>query len=258
MCVLALAWESHPRWRLVLAGNRDERHDRPAAPLQRWNGHPGVLAGRDLISGGTWLGVAEAGRLAVVTNLRGYGAPDPRRPSRGLLLSDFLTGEGRYAHPTKDDIAAFNPFNLITLDHAGLASWTNQPAPGRQDLSAGIYGLSNGALDAPWPKTVQLKAHLEDWLAAAAEPEALLAALAEDHLPAAAGAAAPPSDTPQQPPVSPIFARNPVYGTRCSTVIVIDHERRGHIVERRYDAQGVATGETALGFAWTQAAPPLS
>ena len=79
MCVLALAFRSHPGWPLVLAGNRDELHARPAAPLAHWQDAPEVLGGRDLEGGGTWLGVAEAGRLAVVTNLRGFG---PRRPRR--------------------------------------------------------------------------------------------------------------------------------------------------------------------------------
>lgn len=77
MCVLALAWKAHPQWRLVVAGNRDERHDRPAAGLRRWDEAAGVLAGQDLQSGGTWLGVSDQARFAVVTNLRGYGAPNP-------------------------------------------------------------------------------------------------------------------------------------------------------------------------------------
>ena len=90
MCVLAFAWRMHPDWPIVLAGNRDELHARPAAPLHRWPQPPGLIAGQDLESGGTWLGVAEgAGRLAVVTNLRGFGPPRQGAPSRSRIGSTW-------------------------------------------------------------------------------------------------------------------------------------------------------------------------
>jgi uncharacterized protein with NRDE domain len=248
MCVLALAFDSHPRWRLVLAGNRDELHARAAAPLHRWDGPGRVLAGQDLQSGGTWLGVSEEGGLAVVTNLRGFGAPAEGRPSRGILLRDLLTGEGEYARPGDADLQALNPFNLFVLTGGALQFWTNRPAPERRTMGPGLYGASNGPLDAPWPKTMRLKAALRDWLQSAAErPEVLLAALGDDQPPPLASG--PPSDAPE-PPQTPIFIRNALYGTRCSTVVAIDRDGRGTIVERRYDADGQAAGETALTFGW--------
>src|SRR3546814_14928386 len=97
MCVLAFAWRAHPHWPLIAAGNRDELHARPAQPLARWDRPDHLLAGRDLQSGGTWLGVSEQGRFAVVTNLRGYGAPEPGRAARGALVPDPLSGKGRFA-----------------------------------------------------------------------------------------------------------------------------------------------------------------
>ena len=248
MCVLALAFDEHPRWRLVLAGNRDELHARPAGPLGRWDGSGRVLAGRDLQSGGTWLGVSEEGRLAVVTNLRGFGAPEPGRPSRGLLLRDLLAGDGEFAEPSDEDLDGFNPFNLFALMDGALMFWSNRPAPERRRLGPGLYGASNGPLDAPWPKTVRLKAALGDWLAADGErPEALLHALRDDQPPPAE--AGPPSDAPE-PPQTPVFIRNLVYGTRCSTVVAIDRDGRGRIIERRYDAEAAVTGETQLEFGW--------
>ena len=251
MCVLALAWEAHPRWRLVLAGNRDELHARPAAPLRRWEAPDHLLAGQDLASGGTWLGVSEQGRLAVVTNLRGSGLAETGRPSRGLLLRDVLAGDGPYADPTADDLAAFNPLNLITVDGGEAAFWSNQPAAERRALPPGLYGLSNGALDEPWPKTVRLKAILRDWLdAGAARPEALLDGLREDRLPLDDAPPTIPSDAPREPAQSAVFILSPVYGTRCSTVVAIDHAGRGLIVERRFNAAGEAEGETALPFSW--------
>ncbi|WP_336962511.1 NRDE family protein [Sphingobium aquiterrae] len=251
MCVLAFAWRAHPRWQLVVAGNRDELHARPAQPLGRWDDADHVLGGRDQLSGGTWLGVSEEGRFMVVTNLRGFGAPRPDAPSRGLLLKDRLVGMGPYVDPSDADLAAFNPFNLVSVSDGVAEFWTNRPDPLRRRLSPGVHGLSNGALDEPWPKTVRLKAILGDWLSGdAARPESLLDGLQEEALDAPRGVAIAPSDVPLEPTVSPIFIRDPIYGTRCGTVVAIDHDGQGVIVERRFDAAGAMAGETRLTFAW--------
>jgi len=251
MCVLAFAWRAHPRWLLVAAGNRDELHARPAAPLGRWEHPDHLIAGRDLQSGGTWLGVSERGRFVVVTNLRGFGAPEPGRVSRGTLVADLLAGEGAFADPDRAGLSAFNPFNLIVADGAEARFLTNRPGPVRSRLAPGLYGLSNGPLDEPWPKTLQLKAALLDWIVRGAEaPERLLDPLREEHLPDLGIPAEIPSDVPQEPAPSPIFIRNPVYGTRCSTVVAVDRDGRGFIVERRYRPDGAAEGDTALDFAW--------
>ena len=251
MCVLAFAWRSHPLWPLIVAGNRDELHARPAAPLARWDGPTHLLAGRDLQSGGTWLGVSERGRFAVVTNLRGYGLPEPGRPSRGALVTDVLSGQGRYADPRDADLSEFNPFNLIVADRERAYFLTNRPKNLRSLLAPGIYGLSNGALDEPWPKTMRLKEMLLEWIVRApTQPEALLDDLREDSLPGFGIRSAVPSDVPQEPPLSPIFIRNPVYGTRCSTVVAVDDQGQGVIIERRYTSTGDEEGETALSFSW--------
>ncbi len=251
MCVLAIAWEAHPRWRLIVAGNRDELHARPSAPLARWENPPHVIAGRDLQSGGTWLGISEAGRFAVVTNLRGHGLPESGRASRGALVADLLAGEGAYADPDETDLAAFNPFNLLFADRTALRFLSNRPTDLRCALGQGVYGLSNGALDEPWPKTVQLKGALLAWLVSdAARPERLLDALREETLSDTGLMPSVPSDVPQEPPRSPVFIRNPVYGTRCSTVVAIGVDGAGLIVERRFGADGGAVGETALRFSW--------
>lgn len=251
MCVLALAWQAHPRWRLVVAGNRDELHARPAAPLARWETPADVLAGRDLEAGGTWMGVSAQGRFAVVTNMRGFGPPLPGHASRGALVTDLLAGEGDFADPAHVDLARFNPFSLMFIDQGRAQFLANRPDATRSTLGPGVYGLSNGALDAPWPKTLQLKGALLDWIVAdAGAPEGLFDALALDALPDFGMAPAAPSEVPQEAPLSPIFIRNPVYGTRCSTVVAIDRDGHGQIIERRFDAAGTATGETALRFNW--------
>lgn len=251
MCVLALAWRAHPRWQLVVAGNRDEFHARPAAPLARWAPETGnadhLLAGRDLQSGGTWLGISEQGRFAVVTNLRGQGMPVEGRPSRGALVTDLLDG----VNPDAVPIEAYNPVNLIAIDPAGAHFLSNGVAPIRMSLAPGLYGLSNGTLDEPWPKTLRLKSILLDWMMGRADrPETLLAGLGEEVLPDIGVDPATPSDVPEEPNHSPIFIRNLVYGTRCSSVVAIDRDGRGVLIERRFSAEGQISGETSLPFCW--------
>lgn len=230
MCVLAFAWASHPRWRLIAAGNRDEFHAREAAPLAEWTDLPGVIAGRDLRSGGTWMGAAHGGRVAVVTNFRGV-APDPGRPSRGDLVTGALAG----ADPAAIDAAAYNGFNLIAADAKCAYFVSNRPAPAHDRLAPGIYGVANGALDEPWPKTLAAKALVAGWLAGAADdPAAMLDGLRVE--------------TAGDPGLDSLFILNPAYGTRCSTVVAVDHAGAGVIVERRYDPAGMVTGETEIAI----------
>ncbi len=251
MCVAAIAWEAHPRWRLVAIGNRDEYHARPAAPLAPWEDGSGIIAGRDLKSGGTWLGVAESGRFALVTNLRGYGETDPGRASRGALVTDLLTGSGRYADPETARLGDFNPFNLILASPEQTIFLSNRPDDIRTPLAHGIYGLSNGTLDEPWPKTLQLKAALLDWLNQDAEDFApLFAALRDESLGTGGLHPAAASDVPQEPRETGVFIRNAVYGTRCSTIVAVDRQGQGTICERSYSSEGQATGEMALNFVW--------
>ena len=250
MCVAAVAWGAHPDWHLVAIGNRDEFHARPAAPLARWE--EGILAGRDLQSGGTWLGVSQAGRFALVTNLRGFGTPEPDKASRGALVTDQLTGAGPYADPKTAPLMQFNPFNLIVADGAEARFLSNRPGEIRTSLAHGIYGLSNGALDEPWPKTLQLKAALLDWLGRDGRNFApLFAALASETFPDIGLHPQTPSDVALEAPDTPPFIRNSIYGTRCSTVVAIDRKGAGTIAERRFDADANPTGETSLSFSWT-------
>ena len=247
MCVLALAWRAHPRWQLVVAGNRDEFHARPAAPLARWDDAPHLIAGRDLQSGGTWLGVSDEGRFVVVTNLRGYGGPEAGRPSRGALVTDLLGGDD----PARVPVEAYNPVNLIAVDLKQAHFLSNRPLPVRSRLAHGLYGLSNGTLDEPWPKTLRLKSILLDWCMGPADrPEALLDGLREEILPDIGVDSATPSDVPQEPNHSPIFIRDSVYGTRCGSVVAIDHDGRGLFIERRFAPSGEAIGDTRLDFVW--------
>ena len=187
----------------------------------------------------------------MVTNLRGDGVPEPGRVSRGQLVTDLVMGQGRYADYRTAELSDFNPFNLIVADREDAHFLSNRPNNVRSLLAAGIYGLSNGTLDEPWPKTVRLKEMLLDWIVGdRGKPELLLDGLREESLPAVGIPAAVPSDVPQEPTLSAIFIRNEVYGTRCSTVVAVNERGRGVIVERRYNSAGEAAGETSLSFEW--------
>lgn len=252
MCVAAFAFRAHPHWRLVAIGNRDEYHDRPAAPLTRWSEPEGIIAGRDLRSGGTWLGASNNGRFGLVTNLRGFGEPTPGRASRGSLVTDWLAGSGRYADPGRAELQDFNPFNLILADSKKAQFLSNRPGNIRTALTSGIYGLSNARLDEPWPKTLQLKAVLLNWLTEDnSDLEPLFAALRDESLPDIGLRPREPSEIRREAPETPVFIRDPVYGTRCSTVAAVNHEGVGVIAERTFSAEGIANGETRIDFAWT-------
>lgn len=231
MCVVALASAASPRWRLVVAGNRDEFHARPAAPLARWDDAPHVLGGRDLVSGGGWMGISEQGRFAVVTNVAGFPRGDAA-PSRGALVADYLR---HGTVPPDDALAAFGGFSLMTIGEQATFR-SNRPALVRQPLAAGLHGISNGPLDPPWPRTRTLTTGLGEWMQTDDFPEALLDLLADETL--------------AVPGKHPVFIRDPVYGTRCSTVIAIDDEGAGVMIERRFAASGAVTGETRLAFGW--------
>ena len=166
MCLIVAAWRMHPELPLILAGNRDEFHARPAAPADWWPEAPELLAGRDLEAGGTWLGVTRRGRFGVVTNYR-EGSPRGGEVSRGLLLTDWLTG----GDPAEDFAARlqreeqrYAGFNLLFGDPSTLRYHTNREAVSRQ-LEPGIHGVSNALLDTPWPKLVVTRERLEALMA---------------------------------------------------------------------------------------------
>ena len=250
MCLIAFAWRAHPRWRLVLAGNRDEFHARPTAPLAPWDEAPQILAGRDLEAGGTWAGVGPLGRASVITNVRDMTA-DHSGISRGLLVADYL-GSTIPAREHAIELMAsardYRPFNLLTFDRDDAYYLGNHPGARAQLVDTGIHGLSNADFNAPWPKTRALVHRLTDWIAEGKgdDTEALFAMLSDqgrwpdDLLP----------DTgigiERERILSSAFIVGENYGTRASTVVLIDHDDRTIIAERRFGPNGVPEGETRL------------
>lgn len=250
MCLLVVAWKVHPRYPLVLAGNRDELHARPAAPLGWWDDPAGLLAGRDLEAGGTWLGVTTDGRAGVVTNFREPRRLTPGSPSRGAFIPGFAAadhGAAGYAETLAAQAADYAGFNLLLADGRELVYASNRPTFAVRHLEPGLYGLANDTLDAPWPRVERTRTRLRALLTEA-EPDrdALFSALADTRPPstaelAAAGATAEPS------PYGP-FVLGPTYGTRCSTLLLMDADGEVRIEEQRYDARGLVTGVSAERF----------
>ncbi|HEX6126185.1 MAG TPA: NRDE family protein, partial [Pyrinomonadaceae bacterium] len=155
MCVIYLAYDVHPQYPLILLANRDEFYDRPTAPANYWNDHPGIFAGRDLVAGGTWLGITKAGRVAAVTNYREPGAPKGSR-SRGDLVAEFLktrTSVKDYLSGIEERQNEYSGFNLLAgefnADRCELSYFSNR-GNGVQPLEPGIYGLSNRLLGTEW------------------------------------------------------------------------------------------------------------
>ena len=265
MCLIGLALDAHPRYALVVAANRDEYFDRPALPLDWWTPAPGatpLLSGRDLSAGGTWLGVSQRGRVAMLTNVRDPARQRPQAPSRGTLVTDWLHGAAPAASMWPHWAArGCNPFNLIGGD-LGIGQWwwaddrSESPVP----LGPGVYGLSNAALDTPWPKVRRLKQRMRDALAPDTHGEtlrdALWGALADRD--GADDAEFPDTGVglARERWLAPAFIHAPErhYGTRCSTVLLGMRTGTGwqlEVSERSFDPAGALSGERHVAWHWS-------
>ncbi|MEI7671074.1 MAG: NRDE family protein [Deltaproteobacteria bacterium] len=239
MCLILFAWKVHPNFPLVLAANRDEFHERPSAPADFWDATPDLLAGRDLRDGGTWLGITRRGGVAALTNFRDPASLKTGAPSRGMLVSDYLRGRENpkvYLERIAPEAARFNGFNLLVGNPDELFCFSNRGA--REELKPGIYGLSNHLLDTPWPKVAQGKRALEALLQEEKElpPEALFTLLADRTQ-------APDECLPEtgiglewERLLSPLFIESPAYGTRSSTVLLLDRNGGVTFIERVFAA----------------------
>lgn len=262
MCLLVLAWRAHPRYRLVLAANRDEYHGRAADPLGPWDGTP-MLAGRDLEAGGTWLGVDRARRVGVVTNFREMIRRPAGAPSRGGLIPRWLAGTepaGRYASTLAPDAPDYAGYNLLLADRDSLHYVSNRAPDFARALAPGVYGLANHFLDTPWPKVLRVRHGLERWLERPdADPRELFALLA-DRAHASDGDLPDTGLTPEwERALSAPFVAHGEYGTRCSTVLAIGHDDTLQVEEHGFDASGRLTGVATYRFdgaGWLAGNPP--
>lgn len=238
MCLIFVALDVHPAYPLIIAANRDEFYDRPALPASFWPEAPGLLAGRDVRAGGTWIGITLSGRIAALTNYRDPVPSQPDAPSRGRLVLNFLLGSDTPTHYLEQLSArseAYNGFNILV--GSGNNMWFFSNRENRiEKLSPGIHGLSNRLLDTPWPKVEKGKQRLATLLAAPAITTDSLLELLSDRSPA------PDADLPDtgvglewERILSPIFISSPDYGTRSSTVILLGRDGRVSFTERSFD-----------------------
>jgi uncharacterized protein with NRDE domain len=250
MCLLVLAWRVHPRYRLVVAANRDEFHERPAAALARWPAPAQILAGRDLRANGTWLALDRQRRFGVVTNFRELQRPRAAAPSRGELIPAYLGSPAtpqEYLASLQGQAAEYSGFNLLLADQASLWYGSNRGSPFARALAPGVYGLSNESLDTPWPKLQRVRRGFDDWLhtAPAGAAERLFALLG-DRTRVSDEAQLPDTGIPREweRVLSSPFVQHPDYGTRCSTVLMLESSGAFYLAERRFDAHGNTRGET--------------
>ncbi len=235
MCLLVIAYKIHPKYRLIVAANRDEYYSRPTRFLDFWEENPDIIAGRDLKSKGTWLGITRKGRFSAVTNYRNPKIVKEGRPSRGLLVKGFLESDidaEEYLRFVKKESSKYNPFNLIVGDEKGLWYYSNRADI--KKLEPGLYGLSNHLLDTPWPKVRKAKQEIKKIIEnSEIDIEAIFSVLKDKTMP-------PDHELPdtgvgyeKERMLAPIFIESSDYGTRSSSILLIE-ERVAHFYELNY------------------------
>jgi uncharacterized protein with NRDE domain len=279
MCLLVVGWLAHPRYRVVVAANRDEFHARPTAPMAPWSDRPRVLAGRDLQAGGTWIGLDADRRFGLVTNFRELAQPRHTAPSRGRLVPQFLDAPlsaDHYLRSLEADAQGYAGFNLLLGDGERLMYASNRAEQFARELEPGLHGLSNHLLDTPWPKLQRVRGQIEAWIeraSAGPPPHAAAAPVAQDMAADAEWLMAVFADRHRTPAphdpssglsadweqvLSSPFVLNADYGTRCTTVLLLGHDGRTWISERRFDPRGEAVGQDEWqlnGGDWPAARP---
>jgi len=248
MCLILFSYKSHPEYPLVVAANRDEFYDRPTQPLSYWNRNTNILAGQDLECKGTWLGVTLNGRFAAITNYREPHKNIDHAPSRGLLVSEFLSGTQnpeQYLADVQRRADQYHGFNLLIGDRATLYYYSNR-GDGIVKLDPGVYGLSNHLMNTPWPKVEKGRRMFQtllEKLEAESESESESMTSSDNLLKVLNGRTLPPDQLLPDTGVgmewerilSPIFISSENYGTRSSSVIWVEYSGKVTFLERVYD-----------------------
>jgi uncharacterized protein with NRDE domain len=240
MCLILLAVDARPSFKLVLAANRDEFYQRPSVPPAFWEEAPRLLAGRDLTGGGTWLGITRHGRIAAVTNYRDPSKEKSDGLSRGRLVRDFLLGKDSpsdYLDALNRDSVRYNGFNLFVGQKNRLL-WTSNRNDQRVLLPPGIHGVSNSLLNTPWPKIVRGKEQFTRALQNSSGPpsEELFELLQDRHQPPDEKLPSTGVPLEWERVLSPIFIKSPDYGTRSSTLIFIDRKDHVTFLDRTFQS----------------------
>lgn len=246
MCLINFHYGEHPTYKLIVAANRDESYDRPTAQANFWEENSNILAGRDLVHKGTWLGITKSGRFAALTNFRDPTEFGIEKKSRGDLVKDYLIGNSRpveFLENVQQHKDAYAGFNLIVGNSEGLFYFSNKQAK-IKEIPMGTHSLSNEYLNTPWPKVTKGKERLHDYVRQheVIETDVLFDILhdtdiASDELLPDTGVGL---DLERK--LSPLFIKTPNYGTRCSTVVLVGHDDSITFVERTF-SKGIAVDE---------------
>ncbi len=240
MCLIFFALNQHPAYKLIVAANRDEFYARKTAPASFWNDHPDIMGGRDLEASGTWMAMNKNGRISLVTNYRDPANINPNAPSRGQLVSNYLMNEetpSEYLSSLQSNAKQYNGFNLLVGSAEELWYLSNY-REGIQKLKAGIYGLSNHLLDTPWPKVERGKRKFREIISTdTLEPEALLDFLRDDQRAADNQLPNTGVGIEHERALSAMFIKMQGYGTRCSTVVLVDKKNCVSYAERIYNVE---------------------
>ncbi|MFY8037705.1 MAG: NRDE family protein [Cyclobacteriaceae bacterium] len=251
MCLIFLAVNHHPAYPLIIAANRDEFYNRQTAPADYWPDHPTILGGRDLEAQGTWMAMTTSGRISMITNYRDPQHIDPKAPSRGQLVSDFLISEQtapEYLKQLESNGKRYNGYNLIVGNFKALHYYSNY-RQGIDLIPKGIHGLSNHLLDTPWPKVAHGKKQFHDLLQSPELNAELLFQFLKNE------DRAPDELLPhtgigleRERALSSMFIKTSGYGTRSSTVVFINQQHQVYFTERVYNLQTFAHIDRTYSF----------
>ena len=253
MCTILIAHQVSEQFPLLVLANRDEFYNRPTAAVAEWPEMPGLFAGRDLSSGGTWFG-ARNQRWASVTNVREgvrNQGDHKHHKSRGWLVLDYLQSDlspQEYLQKISSDVDSYAGYNLLLGD--GLTLWyASNRIKEPVHLIPGIYGLSNHLLDTPWPKVIKGKKALEEKISQISQEEDAAFAILNDQT-LAEDDKLPDTGIPYEweKALSAIFISLPEYGTRCSTFLTINRKRQYRLVERRYNKSPQAWDQSEFNW----------
>jgi len=233
LCLILLAWQTHPEFPLLVAANRDEFHERPTEAAHWWPDAPDIYAGRDLKAGGTWMGITKSGRFAALTNVRAPSRQRNDAKSRGEIVTAALTAPRleTFLQALGQTASRYNGFNLLVGDRDTLWHFNSEQAQA-QRVSPGVHGLSNASLDTPWPKVVRGTTGLAHLIAERADPEDLFALLSDSSV--APDEVLPNTGVPLEweRRLSAIRIDAPGYGTRSQSVVTLPLDGAPQLIER--------------------------
>lgn len=252
MCILFIAIKQHPHYPLVIAANRDEFFERPTQSAHFWTQHPDVIAGKDLKAGGTWMGASKSGHIAALTNIRDPKRVDLTKQTRGELVINYLIqapSANEFETSLIEQAGLYNGYNLLFGHWQNLRVYNNH-TNNTVHLTQGTYGLSNADLNSPWPKLNLGVQQLQQYCQQESDLKSkhlfdllLNKHKSEDYLLPHTGIS-----LEWERQLSSIFIQGEEYGTRSSTVVMIDVNNRLHYQEKTFNNQSHCIKDNEITF----------